>query len=91
MPRTQSYYRFEENFPGSSIAPDEFEFMSAMAAYQTRYGRRYPTWVEVLMVAKSLGYRKAATAVGLPDPPKPKPKPRRKPRPTPPEAAPCAP
>lgn len=35
---------------------DEAEFLRAMAAYQSRTGRRFPTWCEALAVLKSLGY-----------------------------------
>lgn len=48
---------------GSEITPDETEFllaMLAMLAYQKRFHRRYPTWREVLHVARCLGYRKSA-------------------------------
>ena len=48
-----------ENFPGSDVAPDEWEFLKAMERYQRVHQRRYPSWREVLMVLKSLGYRKA--------------------------------
>ena len=34
----------------------EREFMDAMQAYKTRYGRPFPTWSEVLEVIASLGY-----------------------------------
>jgi hypothetical protein len=37
---------------------DEAEFLRAMAAYQERTGRKFPTWSEALQVLKSLGYRK---------------------------------
>ena len=48
-----------ENFPGSDVTPDEWEFMQAMERYQRIHKRRFPSWREVLMVLKSLGYRKA--------------------------------
>jgi len=37
---------------------DEVEFMQAIQAFKQRSGRPFPTWSEVLAVAKSLGYRK---------------------------------
>jgi hypothetical protein len=37
---------------------DEAEFLRAMAAYQERTGRKFPTWSEALAVLKGLGYRK---------------------------------
>ena len=48
-----------ENFPGSDVTPAEWEFMQAMERYQRVHKRRFPSWREVLMVLKSLGYRKA--------------------------------
>lgn len=46
---------------GSEFTPDETEFLLAMLAYQKRFRRRYPTWREVLHVARCLGYRKTET------------------------------
>lgn len=37
---------------------DEREFIDAMAEYQARTGKRFPTWSETLAVLKSLGYRR---------------------------------
>lgn len=37
---------------------DELEYLGAMAAYQKRTGRRFPTLTECLAVARELGYRK---------------------------------
>jgi hypothetical protein len=45
-------------FPGSELCGDVFEFIRAMAAYQHRYRRRYPSWSEVLYVLRTLGYAK---------------------------------
>jgi hypothetical protein len=45
-------------FPGSEITGDLLEFVLAMAAYQRRYHRRYPSWSEVLYVLRTLGYAK---------------------------------
>lgn len=39
---------------------DEEEFLRAMAAYQARTGRRFPTWTEALSVLKGLGYARPA-------------------------------
>jgi hypothetical protein len=43
-------------------ADDEREFLQAMAAYQKRFKRRFPTLKETLDVLKSLGYRKESKA-----------------------------
>lgn len=69
MPKANGYGRFEENFPGSDITADEWEFIKAVERYQRRYGRRYPSWREVLNVLKSLGYRRVAAPSRLPKPP----------------------
>ena len=45
-------------FPGSELTGDVFEFVTAMHAYQRRYRRRYPAWSEVLYVLRTLGYAK---------------------------------
>ncbi|MBN9121408.1 MAG: hypothetical protein J0I06_20030 [Planctomycetes bacterium] len=49
--------------------------MLAVAWYQKRFGRRYPTWTEVLNILRCLGYRKTAEPVpiGEPAPPRPAP------------------
>lgn len=39
---------------------DEIEFMKAIEDYKRDFGRPFPTWSEVLEVAKALGYRKVA-------------------------------
>jgi hypothetical protein len=49
------------------LAPDEMEFINAVNAYRNRYMRPFPTWSEVLHIAKALGYRKA----GAEKPPSP--------------------
>ena len=53
---------FPEDYahPGSEITGDTLEFVLAVYAYQKRYRRRFPSWSEVLHVARSLGYRKVA-------------------------------
>lgn len=45
---------------------EELEFMVAVNAYQRANDRRYPTWSEVLAVAKARGYRKVARPGPLP-------------------------
>ena len=69
MPKKDGYGRYEENFPGSDMSDDEWEFLKAVAAYQRAHGRRYPSWREVLYVLRSLGYRRVAPATELPRPP----------------------
>lgn len=43
---------------GSEYTPAEVAFIRAMEQYQKRTRRRYPSFVEVLRVAESLGYRR---------------------------------
>ena len=45
-------------YPGSEITGEVLEFVRAMAAYQKKYRRRYPTWSEALYVLRTLGYAK---------------------------------
>ena len=37
---------------------DEMEFIQAIERYKKTSGRTFPTWSEVLEVARSLGYQK---------------------------------
>lgn len=67
MPRSAA--RFEENFPGSDLGGDDWEFIRAIEAYQRKHRRRYPSWREVLVVLRGLGYRKVAEVGALPTPP----------------------
>jgi hypothetical protein len=71
MPREAGYSAYSFKFDGSEMTPDEWEFLLAMAGFQRRFGRRYPTWREVLHVARCLGYRKVAEPVPIcqPQPP----------------------
>jgi hypothetical protein len=43
---------------GEPLGDDAVELGRAMAAYQHRHGRRFPTYSEVLLVARGLGYRR---------------------------------
>lgn len=45
---------------GAEISPDELEFMNAVDAFKRRTGKAFPLWSEVLVVVRSLGYRKVA-------------------------------
>lgn len=51
-------YGFEHVYPGSTITDDVQEFVMAMDRYKREHHRPFPTWSEVLEVARSLGYRK---------------------------------
>ena len=73
IPHWESYTSYSLYFDGSDMTADDTEFVLAMAAYQKRFRRRYPTWREVLHVARCLGYRKAADSVPLCEPAPPRP------------------
>jgi hypothetical protein len=68
MPRKIGASTYSENFQGSDYTDDEFEFLKAIAAYQKRWRRRYPSWREVLFVLRCLGYRKVAAPQPFADP-----------------------
>jgi len=55
----------KESHPGYDITDAEWEFMKAIEAYKHRFRRRFPTWREVLHVARCLGYRRIAKATDL--------------------------
>jgi hypothetical protein len=42
----------------AEFSPDQTEFLMAIDAFKTTTGKRFPTWVEVMRVFESLGYRK---------------------------------
>lgn len=70
MPRKPAYTSYSQALDGSEMTRPEVEFLLAMSAYQRRYGRRYPTWREVLHVLYCLGYRRVAEPVPV-GPPQP--------------------
>jgi hypothetical protein len=67
-----TYTSYSLYFDGSDMTDDETEFVLAVASYQKRFARRYPTWLEVLNVLRCLGYRKVAEPepIDQPQPPK---------------------
>lgn len=71
MPKRIGFSLSEENFPGSDITPEQWEFIAAIREYQRRTGRRYPSWREVLEVLRSLGYRKVVSGDASGVPPEP--------------------
>jgi len=64
-PPPQHVCRYEENYPGADIDGEELAFLRAIERFQREHRRRYPTWREVLGIAKALGYRKVARAYAL--------------------------
>ena len=71
MPHWGSYTSYSLYFDGGDMTNDDTEFLFAIASFQKRFGRRYPTWLEILHIARCLGYRKVAEPVpiGQPMPP----------------------
>jgi hypothetical protein len=65
MPKKIGFSTYAENFQGGNITADEWDFIKAIAAYQKRWNRRYPSWREVLHIALCLGYRKVAEPVPI--------------------------
>lgn len=43
---------------GATYTDEEWHFICAVRAYQSRTGHKFPTFSEILAVAKSIGYRK---------------------------------
>jgi hypothetical protein len=54
----RSHLASTEEFPGSELTAEQVEFGKAIERYKRDHLRPYPEWWEVLMVFKSLGYRK---------------------------------
>ncbi|MBP3957982.1 hypothetical protein J8F10_22230 [Gemmata sp. G18] len=68
MPHWLSYTSYSLYFDAADMTEDDTEFLLAIAAFQKRFGRRYPTWLEILYIARCLGYRKVADAVPIEQP-----------------------
>lgn len=68
MLRPTEHTAYSLDLDGSEITRDEMEFLLAMLAYQKRFRRRFPTWREVLNVARCLGYRKVAEPAPISEP-----------------------
>ena len=67
-----SYTSYSLYFDGAHMTADQTEFLLAIAAYQKRFRRRFPTWLEALHVLHCLGYRKVAEPEPLSEPQPPK-------------------
>ena len=61
--------RFQEDFPGLALTPEQVEFGAAMERYMRLRHRPFPTWHEVLEVLLALGYRRVVTTPKEPRPP----------------------
>lgn len=76
MARWESFTSYSLYYDGADMTADETEFLLAVASYQKRFRRRYPTWLEVLNILRCLGYRKTADPVPVCEPLPPKADPR---------------
>ncbi|MBP3956337.1 hypothetical protein J8F10_13685 [Gemmata sp. G18] len=57
--------QFEEVLLGSDYSEDELEFMKAVERYKRETGTKFPSYVEVLRIARGLGWvRDPARAMG---------------------------
>ncbi|MCI0704864.1 MAG: hypothetical protein L0241_27715 [Planctomycetia bacterium] len=63
MAKWSEYTSYSPFFDGAEITSAETEFLLAIAAYQKRFCRRYPTWREVLHILHCLGYRQVADPI----------------------------
>jgi hypothetical protein len=63
-----SYTSYSLSYDGADMTADETEFLLAIASYQKRFGRRYPTWLEVMHILRCLGYRKVEEPVPIHQP-----------------------
>ena len=68
MPKKIGVGTYSETLQGGDYSDEEWDFIKAMAAYQKRWRRRYPSYREVLFVLKCLGYRKVAAPVAGEEP-----------------------
>jgi hypothetical protein len=68
MARWATYSSYSIFYDGSDMTAEETEFLLAMASYQKRFDRRYPTWLEALNVLRCLGYRKTVEPVPICEP-----------------------
>jgi len=54
---------------GANYTDEERQFLQAIDAYQRQRRRPFPSFTEILAVARSLGYRRVAAAEALPPSP----------------------
>jgi len=56
--RQEDRKAFEERIENGELTLEEVEFVRAIDRYKRKYDRPFPTWSEVLLVIKQLGYTK---------------------------------
>ena len=56
--REEDRKAFENRVEGGELTLEEVEFIRAIDRYKRKFNRPFPTWSEVLLVIKQLGYTK---------------------------------
>jgi hypothetical protein len=56
--REEDRKAFEARVEGGELTLEEVEFIRAIDRYKRKFNRPFPTWSEVLLVIKQLGYTK---------------------------------
>jgi hypothetical protein len=56
--RRQAERRAPRNINGYDLGADELELIHAVNAHKARTGRAFPTWSELLLIVRALGYEK---------------------------------
>jgi len=57
-PSDRTRRRCDRSAGGDDYTREEVEFLRAIDAYKRSTGNPFPTWSQVLAIAKKLGYRK---------------------------------
>jgi hypothetical protein len=58
--RAEDRKAFEERIENGELTLEEVEFIRAIDRYKRKYNRPFPSWSEILLVVKELGYTKDA-------------------------------
>ena len=58
--RAEDRQAFEERIENGELTLEEVEFIRAIDRYKRKYDRPFPSWSEILLIVKELGYTKDA-------------------------------
>ena len=58
--REEDRKAFEDRIENGELTLEEVEFIRAIDRYKRKFSRPFPTWSEVLLILKQLGYTKDA-------------------------------
>jgi hypothetical protein len=50
----------------TAVNQEALDFIQAIETYKHKKGRAFPSWTEILLIAKALGYRRVAEPTPLP-------------------------